>query len=73
MTKADLIIRDLLNALDTIQRADNIDYIKGAASFAIERANRACVRNKDGYLVAPQETAVDRRGSISRRADARRA
>lgn len=57
MTKADRIIRELVDALDYIQREATmqndgaIDRIRGAAEQAIANADRQRVRNADGYLV----------------------
>lgn len=57
MTKADRIIRELVDALDSIareatnQRDGAIDRIRGAAEQAIANADRQRVRNADGYLV----------------------
>ena len=53
-TKADIIIRDLLNALDVIQRASSLPYAQGAAEQAIKNTMSLLVRNADGYLTVKQ-------------------
>jgi hypothetical protein len=50
MTKADRIILDLINALDAIERADNIHFAHGIANQAIKNAKHDLQRNTDGYL-----------------------
>ena len=51
MTKADTTVRELLDALDAILRADNIHFAQGVAEQAIKNAHTRMVRNSDGYLV----------------------
>jgi hypothetical protein len=51
MTKQDKAISELVNALDAILRANNLEYAKGCASQAIANVKAISVRNSDGYMV----------------------
>lgn len=51
MDKRDRIISELLDALDIIGRANDLDYIRGVVEGATKRANAERARNADGYLV----------------------
>jgi hypothetical protein len=48
--RANELIAFLVNALDVAQRSDNLEYVRGAAEYAINEANRRRVRNANGYL-----------------------
>jgi len=50
LDKANELIAFLVTALSNCQRADNLDYVRGAAEFAINRANNVRERNANGYL-----------------------
>lgn len=52
-TPADIIITDLLNALDAIVRSDSLPFAQGCAEQAMKAAQSRMVRNSDGYLVVP--------------------
>lgn len=51
LDKANQLISELVNALDTIARSDNLEYAKGAATYAIARAEKARTLNSNGYPV----------------------
>lgn len=50
LQSANELIALLVNALDAVQRAENLDYAKGAADYAIAQANKRRERNAHGYL-----------------------